>query len=212
MRTVTKFNLQALEDKSQTSRTFSRKRHISELGLSPEALSEMMHPKKRGRPDDEVKAEALQPDTTVTLHSHNSLQTTIKPFAFKRSQRDPLVGSDKSWHVSNISNVDSSGIFAPVPLLRTLGASILGMVSNPSDVSSLMPLPHQTAEWFNMTTVHPLEQRALPEFFNGRSPSKTPAIYKEYRDFMIHTYQQNPSVYLTVTAWYIPLSYKLMTS
>jgi SWI/SNF related-matrix-associated actin-dependent regulator of chromatin subfamily C len=53
-----------------------------------------------------------------------------------------------------------------------------------------------------MSGIHPLEHRALPEFFTGRTPSKTPAIYKEYRDFMIHAYQQNPAVYLTVTAWY----------
>eukprot|EP01122_Echinamoeba_exundans_P016275 TRINITY_DN8196_c0_g1_i1.p1 TRINITY_DN8196_c0_g1~~TRINITY_DN8196_c0_g1_i1.p1 ORF type:complete len:921 (-),score=291.48 TRINITY_DN8196_c0_g1_i1:88-2850(-) len=58
------------------------------------------------------------------------------------------------------------------------------------------------AEWFNINTIHEFEKRALSEFFNPESAntSKTPEIYKEYRDFMIHTYQQNPSVYLTFTA------------
>jgi SWI/SNF related-matrix-associated actin-dependent regulator of chromatin subfamily C len=54
--------------------------------------------------------------------------------------------------------------------------------------------------WFSMSTVHPVERRALPEFFNSRNRSKTPAIYKDYRDFMINTYRLRPNEYLTVTA------------
>ncbi|CAO1633221.1 unnamed protein product [Jaminaea pallidilutea] len=54
--------------------------------------------------------------------------------------------------------------------------------------------------WFSFNTVSPLERRSLPEFFNGRNRSKTPDIYKEYRDFMINTYRLNPREYLTFTA------------
>jgi SWI/SNF related-matrix-associated actin-dependent regulator of chromatin subfamily C len=54
--------------------------------------------------------------------------------------------------------------------------------------------------WFDMSKIHPVERRALPEFFNSRNRSKTPSIYKEYRDFMINTYRLRPSEYLTVTA------------
>ena len=54
--------------------------------------------------------------------------------------------------------------------------------------------------WFDMHALHNIEQRALPEFFNSRNRSKTPATYKDYRDFMINTYRLNPSEYLTVTA------------
>ncbi|CAO1614476.1 unnamed protein product [Sympodiomycopsis kandeliae] len=54
--------------------------------------------------------------------------------------------------------------------------------------------------WFSFNTISPLERRSLPEFFNGRNRSKTPEIYKEYRDFMINTYRLNPSEYLTFTA------------
>ncbi|KAF5863472.1 hypothetical protein ETB97_010104 [Aspergillus alliaceus] len=54
--------------------------------------------------------------------------------------------------------------------------------------------------WFDMHTVHPIEKKALAEFFNGRNRSKTPAVYKDYRDFMINTYRLNPIEYLTVTA------------
>ena len=54
--------------------------------------------------------------------------------------------------------------------------------------------------WFDMHTVHETEKRTLPEFFNSRNRSKTPAVYKDYRDFMINTYRLNPSEDLTVTA------------
>jgi SWI/SNF related-matrix-associated actin-dependent regulator of chromatin subfamily C len=56
------------------------------------------------------------------------------------------------------------------------------------------------AAWFDMGKIHPVERRALPEFFNSRNRSKTPAIYKDYRDFMINTYRLRPTEYLTVTA------------
>jgi hypothetical protein len=56
------------------------------------------------------------------------------------------------------------------------------------------------ATWFSLAVIHPLERRSLPEFFNSKNRSKTPSIYKDYRDFMIHTYRLNPSEYLTVTA------------
>ena len=54
--------------------------------------------------------------------------------------------------------------------------------------------------WFDMHMIHSLERKALPEFFNNRNRSKTPAVYKDYRDFMINTYRLEPREYLTVTA------------
>ncbi len=54
--------------------------------------------------------------------------------------------------------------------------------------------------WFDMNTIHNIERKALPEFFNNRNRSKTPAVYKDYRDFMINAYRLNPIEYLTVTA------------
>ena len=54
--------------------------------------------------------------------------------------------------------------------------------------------------WFDMNKINSIERKALPEFFNNRNRSKTPAVYKDYRDFMINTYRLNPIEYLTVTA------------
>lgn len=54
--------------------------------------------------------------------------------------------------------------------------------------------------WFDMHVINAIEKKSLPEFFNNRNRSKTPAVYKDYRDFMINTYRLNPVEYLTVTA------------
>uniref|UniRef100_A0A182FAB0 Chromatin remodeling factor subunit n=1 Tax=Anopheles albimanus TaxID=7167 RepID=A0A182FAB0_ANOAL len=54
--------------------------------------------------------------------------------------------------------------------------------------------------WFDYNSIHVVEKRALPEFFNGKNKSKTPEIFMAYRNFMIDTYRLNPTEYLTSTA------------
>ncbi|KAF2837313.1 SWIRM-domain-containing protein [Patellaria atrata CBS 101060] len=56
------------------------------------------------------------------------------------------------------------------------------------------------SSWFDMHQIHRIEEKSLPEFFNTRNRSKTPTVYKDYRDFMINTYRLSPTEYLTVTA------------
>lgn len=58
------------------------------------------------------------------------------------------------------------------------------MVSQTAEV--LVP---SYSAWFKMEEVSDIEKAALPEFFNGRNKSKTPQIYKDYRDFMVNTYR-----------------------
>ncbi|XP_078580267.1 SWI/SNF complex subunit SMARCC2-like isoform X2 [Branchiostoma floridae x Branchiostoma japonicum] len=54
--------------------------------------------------------------------------------------------------------------------------------------------------WFDYNSIHTIEKRALPEFFNSKNKSKTPEVYLAYRNFMIDTYRLNPMDYLTSTA------------
>ncbi|EPX73037.1 SWI/SNF and RSC complex subunit Ssr2 [Schizosaccharomyces octosporus yFS286] len=56
------------------------------------------------------------------------------------------------------------------------------------------------AGWFDMSKIHDIERKSNPEFFNGKSPLKSPTVYKDYRDFMINSYRLEPTEYLTVTA------------
>ncbi|KAK6525640.1 hypothetical protein TWF281_010694 [Arthrobotrys megalospora] len=71
--------------------------------------------------------------------------------------------------------------------------------------SNLVQQTYQTiipsyATWFDMNAISDIERKSLSEFFNNRNRSKTPSIYKDYRDFMVNTYRLNPSEFLTVTA------------
>jgi hypothetical protein len=70
-----------------------------------------MHPKKRGRSElptggrDLPNVTAVPSTEPVNLHYQNVFHTTVKQIPFKRgAQREPLLGSDRAWHISNISN------------------------------------------------------------------------------------------------------------
>ncbi|EPX72638.1 SWI/SNF and RSC complex subunit Ssr1 [Schizosaccharomyces octosporus yFS286] len=56
------------------------------------------------------------------------------------------------------------------------------------------------AQWFDFSNIHEIERNSNPEFFDSKNSSKTPQVYKEYRDFMICAFRLNPKVYLTFTA------------
>ncbi|XP_038144566.1 SWI/SNF complex subunit SMARCC1b [Cyprinodon tularosa] len=60
-------------------------------------------------------------------------------------------------------------------------------------------IPSYTS-WFNYNSIHSIEKRALPEFFNSKNKSKTPEIFLAYRNFMIDTYRLNPQEYLSSTS------------
>ncbi|XP_050937437.1 SWI/SNF complex subunit SWI3A isoform X2 [Cucumis melo] len=55
------------------------------------------------------------------------------------------------------------------------------------------------SSWFSWDDIHETEKLALKEFFDGSSISRTPRIYKEYRDFIINKYREEPSSMLTFT-------------
>ncbi|PIA51012.1 hypothetical protein AQUCO_01100078v1 [Aquilegia coerulea] len=48
------------------------------------------------------------------------------------------------------------------------------------------------SSWFSWNEIHEKEKTSLKEFFEGNSISKTPKIYKEYRDFIINKYREDP--------------------
>ncbi|WVQ81902.1 hypothetical protein IAT38_004029 [Cryptococcus sp. DSM 104549] len=132
----------------------------------------------------------------------------------KEKEREPIYGGD----IANISEMTDGGNgeasakptdAAPTPAdaatpapeterpssaqLHDLATTFLAAQTHPLVIPSY-------SSWFSLSTIHPVERRSLPEFFSSRNRSKTPSIYKDYRDFMINTYRLNPGEYLTVTA------------
>lgn len=47
--------------------------------------------------------------------------------------------------------------------------------------------------WFSWNSIHETEVRFLPEFFDGRTPSKNPKAYKYYRNTIIRRFRDNPT-------------------
>ncbi|WVO17788.1 hypothetical protein L204_105486 [Cryptococcus depauperatus] len=128
----------------------------------------------------------------------------------KEREREPIYGGD----ISNISLLTGNGESsapretatpaeaetpAPEPerpsqsQIHELATTYLAAQTHPLIIPSY-------SSWFSLSTIHPIERRSLPEFFSSRNRSKTPTVYKDYRDFMINTYRLNPGEYLTVTA------------
>ncbi|XP_020581901.1 SWI/SNF complex subunit SWI3A [Phalaenopsis equestris] len=56
-----------------------------------------------------------------------------------------------------------------------------------------------SSSWFKWDEIHEIERRSLPEFFDGGSYSRSPRVYKEYRDFIINKYREDPSRRVTFT-------------
>ncbi|KAM0004557.1 putative transcription factor MYB/SANT family [Helianthus debilis subsp. tardiflorus] len=54
-----------------------------------------------------------------------------------------------------------------------------------------------TSGWFSWDNIHQIEKTSLPEFFDGTSFTRSPRVYKEYRDFIISKYREDPSRRLT---------------
>lgn len=57
-------------------------------------------------------------------------------------------------------------------------------------------VPDSVYEWFSSKGIHQIERDGVPEFFQGH-PSKTPELYKKYRNFMIEMYANRPQDYLS---------------
>ncbi|XVE84578.1 hypothetical protein DITRI_Ditri17bG0023900 [Diplodiscus trichospermus] len=55
------------------------------------------------------------------------------------------------------------------------------------------------SRWFSWEKIHSCEVRFVPEFFDGRSPSKSPNLYMYYRNSIIRQFRENPSRKITFT-------------
>jgi hypothetical protein len=92
-----------------------------------------------------------------------------------------LQREDEGYSV--VQDVGYALSFPYIPFYRTLTPAVI-----PS-----------CAAWFDPLTIHQVEVDSLPEYFNGKFPSKTPSVYMTYRNFIIKLYRDKPTGYLTAT-------------
>ncbi|XP_051147868.1 SWI/SNF complex subunit SWI3A [Andrographis paniculata] len=71
-------------------------------------------------------------------------------------------------------------------------------MEGPSQDLELYTIPSYSS-WFSWNNIHEVERFSLREFFDSCSITRSPRIYKEYRDFIISKYREDPSRKLTFT-------------
>ncbi|KAK7350717.1 hypothetical protein VNO77_09617 [Canavalia gladiata] len=73
-----------------------------------------------------------------------------------------------------------------------------GRIDDSDSEVELYTIP-SSSRWFAWDEIHETEKTAFKEFFDGSSISRTPKIYREYRDFVINKFREEPSRRLTFT-------------
>ncbi|CAG7898215.1 unnamed protein product [Brassica rapa] len=52
--------------------------------------------------------------------------------------------------------------------------------------------------WFSWGKIHPLEERSLPSFFNGKLEGRAPEVYREIRDWIMKKFHSDPNTQIEV--------------
>ncbi|KAH9446725.1 hypothetical protein Pst134EA_030632 [Puccinia striiformis f. sp. tritici] len=137
------------------------------------------------------------PDRSPQLDSSMASNDPIQNHQSSLHQAPSGAEQDQQQHPS-ANNKDQTSKVAPNPLEQRKRLEEQAKQYLLAQTQAII-IPSYAA-WFDLTKIHPLEKKSLPEFFNGRNRSKVPSIYKDYRDFIVNSYRLNPSEYLTVTA------------
>ena len=102
---------------------------------------------------------------------------------------------DQNKYQQNDEEETTSDILSLDPqILKDELPQIITNIQNNETEQIYLPI---SSGWFNFDNIHEIEIKSLPEFFCGKYPSKTPEIYKLYRNFIINLYRENSSMYLT---------------
>ncbi|KAK0566632.1 SWI/SNF and RSC complex subunit Ssr2 [Tilletia horrida] len=149
-----------------------------------------------------VASDANKNGAAASLSSLSETSTPRVRIAGSSTDPATATGSGGDTSMADINDEDGEGAAA------NDAAALLAAQRHRAAAIAKRYLAQQTQEviipsystWFSLSAISPIEKRSLPEFFNGRNRSKTPTVYKEYRDFMVNTYRLNPSEYLTFTA------------
>jgi SWI/SNF related-matrix-associated actin-dependent regulator of chromatin subfamily C len=142
--------------------------------------------------------------TLIDLDEENN-SNTATPNSNNEENKDPAL---TNGHHSINQNGTSNGSTIPfnnnTNIVSNSFSSLSGGVKSMEQIEACEQTHHiivpSYAAWFDYTSLHEIEKRALPEFFNQKNRSKTAEIYIGYRNFMIDTYRLNPGEYLSATA------------
>uniref|UniRef100_A0A672HI14 SWI/SNF related, matrix associated, actin dependent regulator of chromatin, subfamily c, member 1b n=1 Tax=Salarias fasciatus TaxID=181472 RepID=A0A672HI14_SALFA len=150
--------------------------------------------RRRGQPEEEPEEDLtkdMEDPTPVPNMEEVVLPKNVN--LKKDSENTPVKGGIMADLVSSLTCVqDDEDGRSEIPRLSEGEENI-------TEQTHHIIIPSYTS-WFNYNSIHSIEKRALPEFFNGKNKSKSPECdFLAYRNFMIDTYRLNPQEYLSST-------------
>lgn len=197
--------------KKQMAQKGKRKRSPSPKGAKRKSgRSPAVFQQKKTRPDDD-DSEDLTKDMDDPPSEPNiqevkpSVSSTASGPATPTIKRDPDMAPLKGGIVQDLDEEgergedSQTGKASENSNTQEFGNKEDVEDNNVTEQTHHIIIPSYSA-WFDYNSIHIVERRALPEFFNSKNKSKTPEIYLAYRNFMIDTYRLNPTEYLTSTA------------
>ncbi|KMZ03282.1 SWI/SNF complex subunit SMARCC2 isoform X2 [Drosophila simulans] len=182
----------------------------------------VVHKKLRNDDDDEDLTRDLddppaEPNVQEVHKANAALQSTASPAPGGKSRGDNDMMPIKGGTMTDLDDEMTGGSAAQAMSTGDGENSQTGKTSDNSNTQEFSSSAKEDMEdnvteqthhiivpsysaWFDYNSIHVIEKRAMPEFFNSKNKSKTPEIYMAYRNFMIDTYRLNPTEYLTSTA------------
>ncbi|XP_052858547.1 SWI/SNF complex subunit SMARCC1 isoform X1 [Drosophila gunungcola] len=182
----------------------------------------VVHKKSRNDDDDEDLTRDLddppaEPNVQEVHKANTALQSTASPAPGGKSRGDNDMMPIKGGTMTDLDDEMTGGSAAQAMSTGDGDNSQTGKTSDNSNTQEFSSSAKEDMEdnvteqthhiivpsysaWFDYNSIHVIEKRAMPEFFNSKNKSKTPEIYMAYRNFMIDTYRLNPTEYLTSTA------------
>ncbi|XP_070840212.1 SWI/SNF complex subunit SMARCC1b [Chaetodon trifascialis] len=185
-----------LRDDQDSKSTPSKKRRRSPSPPSSEGRKKGKKGRRRGQPEEEPEEDLTKDmeDPTPVPNMEEVILPKIVNLK-KDSENTPVKGgtmADLDEQEDDFPGREDEEGRVEIPRLSEGEDSI-------TEQTHHIIIPSYTS-WFNYNSIHSIEKRALPEFFNGKNKSKSPEIYLAYRNFMIDTYRLNPQEYLSSTS------------
>lgn len=185
-----------LRDDQDSKSVPSKKRRRSPSPPSSEGRKKGKKGRRRGQPEEEPEEDLTKDmeDPTPVPNMEEVILPKIVNLK-KDSENTPVKGgtmADLDEQEDDFPGREDEEGRVEIPRLSEGEDSI-------TEQTHHIIIPSYTS-WFNYNSIHSIEKRALPEFFNGKNKSKSPEIYLAYRNFMIDTYRLNPQEYLSSTS------------
>lgn len=183
-----------LHDEDSQS-TPSRKRRRSPSPPSSENRKKGKKGRKRGQQEEELEEDLTKDmeDPTPVPNMEEVILPKIVNLK-KDSENTPVKGGV----MADLDDQDEDYPGREDEESRVEMSRFLEGEENITEQTHHIIIPSYTS-WFNNNSIHSIEKRSLPEFFNGKNKSKSPEIYLAYRNFMLDTYRLNPQEYLSST-------------